>query len=120
VSLDPCCLLRGQRIEVHDVREQWIGRLRMGVRVPLILQPAIAGARMRIGVGDVGLEVECITGVPSSMSASQMCRVSPSTRSRRTTDIPIGLGRCGERVANTPLRPLVLRGGRTLGRHPSF
>ena len=60
------------------------------------------------------------TGVPSSMSTSLMCSVSPSTRSRRTADSPSGFGRCGERVANTPLRPERLRGGSTFGRQPSL
>ena len=41
-------------------------------------------------------------------------------RSRRTADSPSGFGRCGERVANTPLRPERLRGGSTFGRQPSL
>ena len=51
--------------------------------------------------------------------ASRFAR-SRARRCRRTTDSPSGLGRCGERVANTPLRPDVLRGGKTFGRHPGL
>ena len=58
------------------------------------------------------------TGVPSSMSMSATYNVSPWMRSSFTAEIPMGFGRCGERVPNTPLRPDRLRGGSTLGRQP--
>ena len=44
----------------------------------------------------------------------------PSTRSEAHDRQADGLGRCGERVEKTPLRPDVLRGGSTLGRQPGF
>ena len=42
------------------------------------------------------------TGVPSTASRSLTRTRSPSTSSTRTGCIPIGLGRSGERVLNTP------------------
>ncbi len=41
-------------------------------------------------------------GVPSSMSIPWTRKRGPSRPSNRTTVRPIGFGRCGERVANTP------------------
>ena len=60
-------------------------------------------------------------GVPSNKSAPETTNTNPfsfvsSTRSNRTLVNPIGLGRKGERVANTPIRLLPpKRGGRTVG-----
>src|SRR5437868_4041477 len=41
-------------------------------------------------------------GVPSSMSTPRTCSSTPSRRRSSTTVSPIGFGRRGERVANTP------------------
>lgn len=41
-------------------------------------------------------------GVPSSMSTPRTCRRMPSRRRSSTTVRPIGFGRLGDRVANTP------------------
>src|SRR4051812_38497968 len=41
-------------------------------------------------------------GVPSSMSTPRTCRLAPSRRSNSTVVKAIGLGRSGDRVANTP------------------
>jgi hypothetical protein len=41
-------------------------------------------------------------GAPSSMSIPRMRRIPPSRESNSTTVSPIGFGRRGERVANTP------------------
>ena len=106
--LDPSSLLRRRRVPLHVERRDRIGAV----------EPAVARVDDRVGVGDVRLESS--TGVPSSMSMSCTCSVSPSMRSSRTADKPIGFGRCGERVANTPLRPDVLRGGSTFGRQPAL
>jgi hypothetical protein len=46
------------------------------------------------------------------MSSPRILSRDPRTPSRRTTDIPIGLGRWGERVAKSP-RFFVSRGGVT-------
>ena len=43
------------------------------------------------------------TGVPSSASRSRTRSSVPSTATTSTRCSPIGLGRCGERVANTPV-----------------
>ena len=63
-------------------------------------------------------------GVPSIRSAPATTSTGPSvpcsTRSSSTQDRPMGLGRKGERVANTPTRRLPpSRGGRTVGDQPS-
>ena len=63
-------------------------------------------------------------GVPSIRSAQDTSSTSPSfgsrsTPSSRTDESPIGFGRKGERVANTPSRVLPpSRGGRTVGDQP--
>ena len=60
-------------------------------------------------------------GVPSIKSAPETISIGPSalscrTSSRRTQESPMGFGRKGERVANTPRRSLPpRRGGRTVG-----
>ena len=60
-------------------------------------------------------------GVPSIRSAPETSSTQPSSGSlrmpsSRTQDRPMGLGRKGERVANTPMRVLPpSRGGRTVG-----
>jgi hypothetical protein len=56
--------------------------------------------------------------VPSSKSSPFTDKMSPEIPASSTKLMPIGFGRCGERVANTPRR-LSLRGGSTLGRQPS-
>ncbi len=56
------------------------------------------------------------SGVPSSMSTSAMRRMFfsiPSTPSRRTAEMPIGLGRDGARVAKSP-RGVSSRNGLTV------
>lgn len=64
-------------------------------------------------------------GVLSTMSAPRTISTGPSgversTLSRRTHDSPMGLGRNGERVANTPRRTLPPSlGGRTVADQPS-
>ena len=64
-------------------------------------------------------------GVPSIRSAPDTSSTGPragccSTRSNLTQDRPMGLGRKGERVANTPIRVFPpRRGGRTVGDQPS-
>ena len=63
-------------------------------------------------------------GVPSIKSAPNTCSTGPSFLSIAisrscTEDKPMGLGRKGERVANTPMRVLPpRRGGRTVGDQP--
>ena len=60
-------------------------------------------------------------GVPSIKSAPETSSTCPSVSSRRipssrTAESPIGFGRNGERVANTPMRVFPpRRGGRTVG-----
>ena len=64
-------------------------------------------------------------GVPSIRSAPETRRTRPlgpssTMASRRTHDNPMGLGRNGDRVANTPIRTLPpRRGGLTVGDQPS-
>lgn len=54
------------------------------------------------------------TGVPSTISVPKKLIVAPSIRSISTKLKPIGEGRCGERVAKTPIRSPLKRGGATL------
>ena len=56
------------------------------------------------------------TGLPSTMSAPPSTRVRPSTPTTRATLSPSGQGRCGERVAKTPILPPSRRGTLWLGR----
>ena len=64
-------------------------------------------------------------GVPSTRSAPDTISAGPSgvshsTPSSLTQDSPMGLGRKGERLANTPTRRLPpSRGGRTVGDQPA-
>ena len=54
-------------------------------------------------------------GVPSTRSALPTIRLEPSIPMSGNEVMPIGFGRCGERVAKTPRRFAVPRGGRTRG-----
>ena len=58
-------------------------------------------------------------GVPSSKSQGPSNNRRPSMPKRRAGVIPMGLGRCGERVENTPRRCDGPRGGNTNGRQDS-
>src|SRR5450755_1069786 len=74
-------------------------------------QPLLASGRLS-EYGIYGFKSS--TGVPSRMSRLCTESVKPSTFSSSTALKPIGFGRYGERVANTPRRS-PLRGGDTFG-----
>ncbi|KAI8037271.1 hypothetical protein M5D96_010022 [Drosophila gunungcola] len=54
------------------------------------------------------------TGVPSTMSVPKKLMVAFSIFSISTKESPMGHGRCGDRVENTPTRSPPRRGGATL------
>ena len=71
---------------------------------------------------NIGLDIQ--NGGAITKSTPERCNTGPSrgcnsTRSSLTADNPMGLGRNGARVANTPMRTLPpSRGGRTVGLPP--
>ena len=75
-----------------------------------------AGVGVRVGVGDVRLEIEHRRPVEQVQLAHVHHEARPPARSSPTLR-PMGFGRCGERVAKTPILASA-RGGCTLGFQP--
>uniref|UniRef100_H2Y3G5 Uncharacterized protein n=1 Tax=Ciona intestinalis TaxID=7719 RepID=H2Y3G5_CIOIN len=58
------------------------------------------------------------TGVPSTISKPEKFRVSPFIESNLASVSPIGFGRCGLLVENTPVFKPFMRGGFTFALTP--
>ena len=117
--------LRAQHQRVHDALAQRQrrtprdpGQLRISllaethVEMPAGIggtrrQPATARIGKGIGVGDVGLDVEHGRVVDHVDVAHVQEAID---RTSRTTERPMGFGRCGDRVARTPRRSRAARG----------
>ncbi len=101
-----------------QLRVRWLRKLdRVAAHWILRFEPATAGVRKRVGVGYIGLDVQHRRAVDHVHAPAHEVAVLRLATGALPTK-PRGLGRCGERVASTPLRPVVLRGGSTFGRHP--